>query len=119
MLALSAVLLVLSDTLVDFRFKLAVQERFTRDRITSIYGLLYGAGGAGTVIVQRLATRIVFPRLGASTAAVGHAGAVATVAGALVAMGASASWCSSSPGATRPGTPPSRSAWSGRRPPWC
>lgn len=86
-LAVSAVLLVLAGTLVDFHFKLAVQERFARDRITGIYGLLYGGVGIGTVVMQLLASRVLFPRLGASRAAVGHAGTIGGVAALLAALG--------------------------------
>lgn len=87
LLAVATILLVVVSTLIDFQLKLAVQERFGRDRITAIYGMLFGVIGIGTIAMQLVASRVVLPRFGISTGALGQSGTLAATAAALAVVG--------------------------------
>ena len=91
LLAAGLVALTLTGTLIDLQLKIALQESFTRDRITAIYGLMSTAVGIGTLLVQFWASRVLLPKLGVSFAAMLQAGALAFAsAGAAVAGGVGA-----------------------------
>jgi HEAT repeat protein/MFS family permease len=85
LLAVGLVALTLTGTLIDLQLKFLLQESYTRDRITAIYGLLSAVVGAGTLILQVWASRVLFPRFGVSFAAMLHGGLL-TVAAAGVAV---------------------------------
>jgi hypothetical protein len=51
-------------TLVDYQFKAVLQEEYDRDAITSLFGILAGAVGLGTLVFQALASRLLFRRWG-------------------------------------------------------
>ncbi len=64
LLAGAVVLSAIIATLVDYQFKAALQEAYDRDSITSLFGVLAGAVGFGTLIFQALASRFLFRRWG-------------------------------------------------------
>jgi hypothetical protein len=74
LLAVGIVALTLTGTLIDLQLKFLLQESYTRDRIAAIYGLLSAVVGAGTLILQVWASRVLFPRFGVSFAAMLHGG---------------------------------------------
>lgn len=88
LLAMAVVVMILMSTLVDFQWKLAVQERFRRDEIAVAYGLLAAAVGVGALFLQVVASRFLFPRLGISVSAMLHAGVMTVVALGLALFGA-------------------------------
>ena len=97
LLALLAVAVVLSAviaTLVDYQFKAALQEEFDRDAITSLFGVLAGAVGFGTLVFQALASRVLFRRWGlvsggyVQAALVGLSAGVVAITGWLAALAA-------------------------------
>ena len=87
LLAGAVVLIMITSTLIDFQFKIAVQESFERDRITAVYGLLAGGIGVAALLLQLSTSRFIFPKFGISAAAMGHAGTLALNAGAVAATG--------------------------------
>jgi len=87
LLAVGLVALTLTGTLIDLQLKFALQETFSRDRITAIYGLLSAAVGAGTLVLQIWASRVLFPRFGVSFAAMLHGGLLALAAGGVAVFG--------------------------------
>lgn len=87
LLALGLVALTITGTLIDLQLKFLLQEMFTRDRITAIYGLLAATVGLGTLLLQLWASRVVFPRLGVSFAAVLHGAVLTAAAGGLAVLG--------------------------------
>ena len=87
LLATAVVLIMVTSTLIDLQFKIAVQETLARDRITAVYGLLAGAIGLASLLLQISTSRIIFPKYGVSAAAMGHAGTLAVNAGAAAALG--------------------------------
>jgi AAA family ATP:ADP antiporter len=87
LLAVGLIALTLTGTLIDLQLKFVLQETFSRDRITAIYGLLSAAVGAGTLILQIWASRILFPRFGVSFAAMLHGGLLAIAAGGVAVFG--------------------------------
>jgi HEAT repeat protein len=87
LLAVGLIALTLTGTLIDLQLKFVLQETFSRDRITAIYGLLSAAVGAGTLILQIWASRILFPRFGVSFAAMLHGGLLAIAAGGMAVFG--------------------------------
>ena len=87
LLAVGMVALTLTGTLIDLQLKFLLQESFTRDRITAIYGLLSAVVGAGTLVLQVWASRVLFPRFGVSFAAMLHGGLLAIAAGGVALFG--------------------------------
>jgi HEAT repeat protein len=87
LLAVGVVALTLTGTLIDLQLKFLLQEAYSRDRITAIYGLLSAAVGAGTLLLQVWASRVLFPRFGVSFAAVLHGGLLALAAGGVAVFG--------------------------------
>lgn len=85
LLAVGLVALTLTGTLIDLQLKFLLQESYSRDRITAIYGILSAVVGAGTLVLQLWASRVLFPRFGVSTAAMLHGGLL-TLASAGVAV---------------------------------
>jgi len=86
-LALSLVGITLAGTLIELQFKLGLQASFGRDRITAVLGLMSSLVGAGTLLLQLVASRWLFPRLGVSFAGLMHGGVLALAAGAASAFG--------------------------------
>jgi HEAT repeat protein len=87
LLAIGLVALTLTGTLIDLQLKFLLQDTFPRDRITAIYGLLSAAVGAGTLLVQLWASRVLFPKFGVSFAAMLHSGLLALAAGGVAFLG--------------------------------
>ena len=87
LLAVAVVLVMVTSTLIDFQFKIEVQRRFGKDEIATFYGLLLGAVGVASLVLQLTASRVIFPKFGISTAAMGHAGTLALNAGAVAVLG--------------------------------
>ncbi len=87
LLALGIVALTLTGTLIDLQLKLVLQESFTRDRITAIYGLMSAAVGTGTLLLQLWASRVIFPKLGVSFAAMLQGGALTVASGGVAVSG--------------------------------
>jgi HEAT repeat protein len=86
-LAIGVIALTLTGTLIDLQLKLLLQASYPRDRITAIYGILSATVGAGTLALQLWASRVLFPRLGVSTAALLHGGLLALAAGGVAVFG--------------------------------
>ncbi len=95
LIALVAGGLVLSfviATLVDYQFKVFLQESYDRDAITSLFGVLAGAVGVGTLIFQAVASRVLFRRYGlvagpyAQAAMLGAAGLAVAATGWLTVL---------------------------------
>jgi HEAT repeat protein len=80
-------LLMLTGTLVDFQWKLAVQSRYQADQIAVVFGLLEAGVGAGALAVQVFSSRVLFPRLGVSTSSRIHAGTITAWATASLLSG--------------------------------
>jgi HEAT repeat protein len=76
LVGLGLVALTMTGTLIDLQLKFLLQESFQRDDITAIYGLLAAVVGAGTLVLQLWASRVLFPRFGVSFAAMLHGGAL-------------------------------------------
>jgi HEAT repeat protein len=87
LLAVGVVALTLTGTLIDLQLKFLLQDTFPRDRIAAIYGLLSAAVGAGTLLLQLWASRVLFPKLGVSFAAMLHSGLLALAAGGVAVVG--------------------------------
>ena len=87
LLAMGVVAIALTGTLIDLQLKFLLQDSFPRDRITAIYGLLSASVGAGTLLVQLWASRVLFPRFGVSFAALLHSGLLALAAGGVAFVG--------------------------------
>ncbi len=87
LLAMGLIALTLTGTLIDLQLKFLLQDTFPRDRITAIYGLLSATVGAGTLIVQLWASRVLFPKFGVSFAAMLHSGLLALAAGGVAVFG--------------------------------
>ena len=94
LLAGAVVLSAVIATLVDYQFKAVLQEEFDRDAITSLFGVLAGAVGFGTLIFQALASRILFRRWGlvsggyVQAALIGVSAVVSAVTGWIAALAA-------------------------------
>jgi len=87
LLAIGVVALALTGTLIDLQLKFLLQDAFPRDRITAIYGLLSASVGAGTLVLQLWASRVLFPKFGVSFAAMLHSGLLALAAGGVAFVG--------------------------------
>jgi HEAT repeat protein len=87
LLAVGAVALTLTGTLIDLQLKFLLQDSFPRDRITAIYGLLSASVGAGTLLLQLWASRVLFPKFGVSFAAMLHSSMLALAAGGVALVG--------------------------------
>lgn len=87
LLALGLVTLTVTGTLIDLQLKFILQETFSRDDITAIYGLMSAAVGAGTLLLQLWASRVLFPRYGVSLAAMLHGGALLLATGGVAILG--------------------------------
>ncbi|MDA1102402.1 MAG: cyclic nucleotide-binding domain-containing protein [Gemmatimonadetes bacterium] len=87
LLALGLIALTITGTLIDLQLKFALQEAYPRDRITAIYGLMSAAVGAGTLVLQLWASRMLFPRFGVSFAATLQGGTLALAAGGVAVFG--------------------------------
>ncbi len=87
LLAVGMVALTLTGTLIDLQLKFLLQESFTRDNITAIYGLLSAIVGMGTLLLQLWASRVLFPRFGVSFAAMLHGGLLTLAAGGVAVFG--------------------------------
>jgi HEAT repeat protein len=83
LLAIGVVALTLTGTLIDLQLKFLLQDTFPRDRIAAIYGLLSAGVGAGTLVLQLWASRVLFPKFGVSFAAMLHSGLLALAAGGV------------------------------------
>lgn len=95
LLALLAGTMVLSAviaTLVDYQFKAVLQQGYDRDAITSLFGMVAGAVGFGTLIFQALASRLLFRRWGlvsggyVQAALVGVSALIMALSGWIVAL---------------------------------
>lgn len=87
LMAVGLVGLTLTGTLVDLQLKFALQERFDRDGITAFYGVMSAVVGTGTLVLQFWASRVLFPRMGVSFAALVQAGTLAMGAGLVAVVG--------------------------------
>jgi len=87
LLAVGLVGLTMTGTLIDLQLKFLLQETYPRDSITAIYGLLSASVGAGTLVIQLWASRILFPKLGVSFAAMLHGGMLILAAGGTAVLG--------------------------------
>lgn len=87
LLAFGIIALTLTGTLIDLQLKVALQENFTRDQITAVYGLMSTVVGTGTLFLQFWASRFLFPKLGVSMAAMLQGGALTLASGGLAVTG--------------------------------
>lgn len=87
LLAAGIVLSTVIGTLVDYQFKAVLQQAYERDAITSLFGLLAGAVGIGTLVLQAVASRFLFRRWGLSAGPVAQAGLIGGAALAVAATG--------------------------------
>ncbi|MDX1493131.1 MAG: cyclic nucleotide-binding domain-containing protein, partial [Longimicrobiales bacterium] len=87
LLALGLIALTMTGTLIDLQLKFVLQETFGRDGITAIYGLMSAGIGAGTLLLQLWASRVLFPRFGVSFAALLHGGMLLLAAGGTALVG--------------------------------
>ncbi|HET9948582.1 MAG TPA: hypothetical protein VFQ22_06650, partial [Longimicrobiales bacterium] len=87
LLAVGLIALTLTGTLIDLQLKFLLQETYPRDRITAIYGLLSAAVGAGTLLLQVWAARVLFPVHGVSVAAILHGGLLTLAAAGVAVFG--------------------------------
>lgn len=87
LLALGLVALTLTGTLVDLQLKFALQATFDRDAITAFYGVMSAVVGTGTLLVQFWASRVLFPKMGVSFAALLQAGLLSLGAGGIAVAG--------------------------------
>jgi HEAT repeat protein len=87
LLALGLIGLTLTGTLIDLQLKFLLQESFSRDRITAIYGLLSASVGLGTLVLQLWAAKVLFPRFGVSFAAMLHSATLVLAAGGAAVFG--------------------------------
>lgn len=87
LMALGMVALALTGTLIELQFKTALQATMEKDQITSVLGVLSSIVGVGTLLMQVVASRWIFPRLGVSFAARLHAGLLAFAAGGAAVLG--------------------------------
>lgn len=81
LLAIAMLTIGLTGTLIELEFKLALQASYDGDRITAILGVLSSITGTGTLLLQLLASRWIFPKLGVSVAASLHGGVEALAVG--------------------------------------
>ncbi|MFO7894833.1 MAG: cyclic nucleotide-binding domain-containing protein [Longimicrobiales bacterium] len=94
LLAGAVVLSAIIATLVDYQFKAVLQQAYDRDAITSLFGVLAGAVGFGTLLFQALASRILFRRWGlvsggyVQAALIGLSAIMVAATGWLVALAA-------------------------------
>jgi len=87
LLGLGLVALTLTGTLIDLQLKFLLQEAFSQDRITAVYGMISAIVGAGTLLLQLWASRVLFPRFGVSSAALLHGGLLTLAAGGVALFG--------------------------------
>ena len=87
LLAFGLIALTMTGTLIDLQLKFALQSVYGQNEITAFYGLMSAAIGAGTVLLQLWASRILFPRFGVSFAAMLHGGALVFAAGGATLFG--------------------------------
>lgn len=87
LMALGLIALTMTGTLIDLQLKFLLQETFGRDGITAIYGLMSAGVGAGTLLLQLWASRVLFPRFGVSFAAMLHGGMLLLAAGGTAILG--------------------------------
>ena len=81
------IFLTLTGTFIELQFKLSLQAHFEQDRITAVMGLLSAVVGVATLLLQLLASRVIFPKLGVSFAARLHAAALAVAATGAAVFG--------------------------------
>lgn len=87
LLAGAVVLSAIIATLVDYQFKAVLQEAYDRDAITSLFGVLAGAVGFGTLVFQALASRLLFRRWGLASGGYVQAGLIGVSAALTAATG--------------------------------
>ena len=87
LLALGLIGLTMTGTLIDLQLKFILKESFGRDDITAIYGLMSAGVGAGTLLLQFWASKVLFPRHGVSFAAMLHGTALLAAAGGTALVG--------------------------------
>jgi HEAT repeat protein len=87
LLAFGIVALTLAGTLIDLQLKVVLQDAFEIDRITAIYGYMSVAVGSGTLLLQLWASRVLFPTLGVSVAAMAQGGTLAIASGGVAVAG--------------------------------
>ncbi|MFQ5537346.1 MAG: cyclic nucleotide-binding domain-containing protein [Gemmatimonadota bacterium] len=86
-LALGVVFLSFTSVLVSLQFQLALQETFREDQIAAVFGMVTAAIGLGTLVVQVLSSRVIFPRMGVSFAAASHAALLSVAAAGAAVFG--------------------------------
>ena len=87
LMALSLAGITIAGTLIELQFKLGLQASFDRDRITAVMGVMSSAVGLGTLVLQLVASRWLFPRLGVSFAGAMQGGVLTLAAGGVVVLG--------------------------------
>lgn len=87
LLAVGLVALTLTGTLVDLQLKVALQDTFDRDGITAFYGMMSVVVGIGALGLQFWASRVIFPKMGVSFAALLQAGTLSLAAGGVAVAG--------------------------------
>lgn len=87
LLAAGVVVSAAMATLVDYQFKAVLQQGYDRDAITSLFGVLAGAVGFGTLVFQAVASRVLFRRWGLVSGAYAQASLVALAGMAVAATG--------------------------------
>ena len=87
LLAAGLVLSALIGTLVDYQFKALLQREYDRDAITSLFGVLAGAVGLGTLLMQAAASRLLFRRWGLVAGPYAQAAMVGAAALSVAATG--------------------------------
>lgn len=87
LMAVALIGLTMTGTLIDLQLKFILKDSFSRDDITAIYGLMSAGVGAGTLLLQFWASKILFPRHGVSFAAMLHGTALLAAAGGAALVG--------------------------------
>lgn len=87
LMASGMVALALTGTLIELQFKTALQASLEKDQITAVLGVMSSVVGGGTLLMQVVASRWIFPRMGVSWAAKLHAGLLAFAAGGAALLG--------------------------------
>ena len=87
LLAVGLIALTFTGTLVDLQLKFALQDTFDRDGITAFYGMMSAVVGTGALILQFWASRVLFPKMGVSFAALLQAGTLSLAAGGVAVAG--------------------------------
>ena len=87
LLAFGLITLTLAGTLIDLQLKFTLNATYEGDAIAAIYGYMSMAVGVGTLLLQLWASRVLFPKLGVSFAAMMQGGTLAVASGGVAVAG--------------------------------